>query len=91
MKFLNGLQPSFDLTYSDVFLVPALSDVGSRFEVDTTPPESTGTSIPLVISNMNAVAGRRMAETIARRGGLCVLPQDLKTIIPLCSKPHIRE
>ena len=26
---------------------------------------------------MTAVAGRRMAETVARRGGLVVLPQDV--------------
>jgi IMP dehydrogenase len=26
---------------------------------------------------MTAVAGRRMAETMARRGGLCVIPQDI--------------
>ena len=26
---------------------------------------------------MTAVAGRRMAETVARRGGLTVLPQDI--------------
>ena len=26
---------------------------------------------------MTAVAGRRMAETVARRGGLVVLPQDI--------------
>ena len=26
---------------------------------------------------MTAVAGRRMAETIARRGGLAILPQDI--------------
>jgi IMP dehydrogenase len=29
------------------------------------------------VANMTAVAGRRMAETIARRGGLTVLPQDI--------------
>ena len=26
---------------------------------------------------MTAVAGRRMAETVARRGGITVLPQDI--------------
>jgi len=29
------------------------------------------------VANMTAVAGRRMAETVARRGGIVVLPQDL--------------
>src|SRR5262249_53459689 len=33
--------------------------------------------IPIVVANMTAVAGRRMAETVARRGGLAVLPQDI--------------
>ena len=41
--------------------------------------ERTGTTIPVVVANMTAVAGRRMAETVARRGGLAVLPQDTPT------------
>ncbi len=36
-----------------------------------------GTTIPVVVANMTAVAGRRMAETVARRGGLAVIPQDI--------------
>src|SRR5690606_38198487 len=35
------------------------------------------TTLPIVVSNMTAVAGRRMAETVARRGGVTVLPQDI--------------
>jgi len=31
----------------------------------------------VVAANMTAVAGRRMAETLARRGALTVLPQDV--------------
>lgn len=69
--------PGFDLTYSDVFMVPSLSAVGSRLGVDLATPDGIGTTIPLVVSNMTAVAGRRMAETVARRGGLAVLPQDI--------------
>jgi len=69
--------PGFDLTYSDVFMVPNLSAVGSRLGVDLATPDGIGTTIPLVVSNMTAVAGRRMAETVARRGGLAVLPQDI--------------
>jgi IMP dehydrogenase len=41
------------------------------------PPMEHGTTIPLVVANMTAIAGRRMAETIARRGGLTVIPQDI--------------
>ena len=72
-----GAAPSYDLTYSDVFLIPSRSEVGSRFEVDLAPADGTGMTIPLVASNMNAVAGTRMAIALARRGGLAVLPQDL--------------
>jgi IMP dehydrogenase len=77
MRFLNDLKPSFDLTYSDAFLVPSFSDMDSRFEASVIPPEGIGTTIPVVVSNMNAVAGKRMSETVARRGGLVVLPQDI--------------
>jgi len=77
VRFLDGLQPAHDLTYSDVFVVPNRSDVTSRFDVDLSTTDGTGTTIPVVVANMTAVAGRRMAETIARRGGIVVLPQDL--------------
>lgn len=79
MQFLDGATPGHDLTYADVFLVPQRSDVASRMDVDLTPPDGTGTTIPIVVANMTAVSGRRMAETIARRGGLAVLPQDIPT------------
>ena len=76
MQFVNG-RPDYDLTYSDVFLVPNLSSVSSRMQVDLTTPDGIGTTIPVVVSNMTAIAGRRMAETVARRGGVVVLPQDI--------------
>ncbi|AXR73211.1 GuaB1 family IMP dehydrogenase-related protein [Auritidibacter sp. NML130574] len=75
MQFLT--QPRTDLTYSDVFLVPSRSEITSRTAVDISAQDGTGSQIPVVAANMNAVTGRRMAETIARRGGLGVLPQDL--------------
>lgn len=77
MHFLDGRRPAYDLTYDDVFLMPVRSDVSSRFDVDLSSADGTGTSIPIVAANMTAVAGRRMAETLARRGGIVVLPQDL--------------
>ncbi len=69
--------PGHDLTYNDVFMVPSLSAVGSRLDVDLTTPDGIGTKLPVVVANMTAVAGRRMAETVARRGGVTVLPQDI--------------
>jgi IMP dehydrogenase len=71
--------PPFELTYDDVFMVPARSDVASRFDVDLTTADRSGATIPIVVANMTAVAGRRMAETVARRGGITVLPQDIPT------------
>ncbi|MBO9520996.1 MAG: GuaB1 family IMP dehydrogenase-related protein [Nocardioidaceae bacterium] len=77
MRFLHDLTPQHDLTYDDVFMVPRRSGVSSRYDVDLSSADGTGTTIPLVVANMTAVAGRRMAETMARRGGLAVLPQDI--------------
>ena len=77
MQFLEGHPPPYDLTYNEVFIVPGRSDVASRFDVDLSTSDASGTTIPVVVANMTAVAGRRMAETVARRGGIVVLPQDL--------------
>ena len=62
MRMLHS-DPGYDLTYSDVFMVPSLSDA-SRMSVDLRTPDGIGTTIPIVVSNMTAVAGRRMAETV---------------------------
>jgi GMP reductase len=75
VRFID--EPTQDLTYSDVFLVPSRSAVTSRTDVDLRSLDGGGTTIPIVVANMTAVAGRRMAETVARRGGLVVLPQDI--------------
>jgi IMP dehydrogenase len=77
VQYLNGVEPAHDLTYNDVFMVPVRSGVTSRLDVDLRTPDDVGTTIPLVVANMTAVSGRRMAETVARRGGLAILPQDV--------------
>jgi IMP dehydrogenase len=75
VRFLTN--PSHDLTYDDVFMVPNKSTITSRMDVDLATTDGTGTTIPLVVANMTAISGRRMAETIARRGGIAVIPQDI--------------
>ena len=75
MRFLTN--PVYDLTYDDVFMVPGKSEVASRMDVDLSTNDHTGTTIPIVVANMTAISGRRMAETIARRGGIAVIPQDI--------------
>lgn len=79
MQFLH---PEYDehleLSLEDVFIVPGGFEGTSRMEVNLTPPDFAGGSHPVVSANMNAVTGKRMAETMARYGGLGVLPQDMK-------------
>lgn len=77
MRFLNNMTPPYELTYDDVFMVPSLSNIPSRFDVDLSSADGTGTTVPIVVANMTAVAGKRMAEAVSRRGGLVTLPQDV--------------
>jgi IMP dehydrogenase len=77
VRFLTEPAPAWDLTYDDVFMVPSRSDVPSRLDVDLSTSDGTGTTIPVIAANMTAVSGRRMAETLARRGGMAVIPQDI--------------
>ncbi len=81
MRFLPGHTPTHDLTYADVFMLPRRSTLASRFDVDLGTRDGSGTTIPVVVANMTAVAGRRMAETVARRGGLAVIPQDIPAAV----------
>ena len=77
MRFLHDQVPAHDLTYDDVFMVPRHSAIASRYDVDLATADGTGATLPLVVANMTAIAGKRMAETVARRGGLTVIPQDI--------------
>ena len=77
MRFLDDAAPPHDLTYDDVFMVPRHSSIASRYDVDLATQDGTGATIPLVVANMTAIAGKRMAETVARRGGITVIPQDI--------------
>ena len=56
MRFLND-SPAFDLTYSDVFMVPSLSDVKSRLSVDLTTPDGIGTTFGTLFDAHGAVGG----------------------------------
>jgi GMP reductase len=77
VRFLDDAIPAHDLTYDDVFMVPRHSTVASRYDVDLSTRDGTGATIPIVVANMTAIAGKRMAETVARRGGMVVIPQDI--------------
>ena len=90
MEFLNGLEPTFDLTYDDVFMIPSRSAVGSRLAVDLATDDATGTTIPLVVANMTAVAGKRMAETVARRGAMAIIPQDIPVDVAIDTVAQVK-
>ncbi|MBT6432649.1 MAG: GuaB1 family IMP dehydrogenase-related protein [Deltaproteobacteria bacterium] len=78
MKFLNPERDNLlELSLDDVFIVPTYFDGTSRMDVNLTPVDFGGSSNPIVAANMNAVTGKRMAETMARYGGIGVLPQDM--------------
>lgn len=78
MRFMHPRRDeALELSLDDVFIVPGSFEGGSRLQVDLTPPDFAGGSHPVVSANMNAVTGKRMAETMARYGGLGVLPQDM--------------
>ncbi len=78
MRFLHPEHDAqLELSIDDVFLLPTFHAGGSRQAVDLSPPDVPGSSHPIVTANMNAVTGKRMAETIARYGGLGILPQDM--------------
>jgi GMP reductase len=78
MRFLHPEHDEqLELSLEDVFLVPSYFDGNSRLDVDLRPTDFPGGAHPIVSANMNAVTGKRMAETMARFGGLGVLPQDM--------------
>jgi IMP dehydrogenase len=92
---LRFLHPAHDeeleLSTDDVFLNPGYFDGGSRLDSDLSPPDFPGCSHPIVSANMNAVTGKRMAETMARFGGLGVLPQDMDLDTVARIVQHIHE
>jgi IMP dehydrogenase len=78
MRFLHPEHDEvLELSLDDVFLVPGRFEGRSRLEVDLTPVDFPGSAQPIVSANMNGVTGKRMAETMARLGGLGILPQDM--------------
>lgn len=95
MQFSNPRYEQEEITYEDVFLFQNYFQGNSRFDdVSIVPTTSLGTSIPIVSANMNAVTGKRLAETLARYGGLGVLPQDMdlsvmKRIVLSIKSAHI--
>ena len=92
MRFLHPERDEqLELSLEDVFLVPGHFEGASRLDVELTPADFPCGSQPIVSANMNAVTGKRMAETMARFGGLGVLPQDMDLATMERIVRHIRQ
>lgn len=78
MNFLNDKIRHFGLTFDDVLLIPAASDVLPR-ETNLTSRISRNISlnIPLVSAAMDTVTESSMAIAIAREGGIGILHKNL--------------
>jgi IMP dehydrogenase len=63
------------LTFDDVLLIPRLSSINSRKEVDTSSflTKKIKINIPIVSSPMDTVTEARLAIAIAREGGVGVI------------------
>lgn len=96
MKFANPIYENEELTYEDVFLFQQYFDGTSRFSgLSIKPKYDLWSSLPIVSANMNAVTGKRLAETLARLGGIGILPQDmdidtLRDLIPKIKKASLK-
>ncbi|HTP24755.1 MAG TPA: IMP dehydrogenase, partial [Anaeromyxobacteraceae bacterium] len=91
MRFLHpDRDETLELSLDDVFLLPGYFDGSSRLEVDLRPRDFPGSAHPIVSANMSAVTGKRMGETMARLGGLGVLPQDMEPEIAARIIRHIK-
>ena len=63
------------ITFDDVLLVPQLSSVNSRKDIDTSTHLSRNIklNIPIVASNMDTVCENRMAIVMAQQGGIGII------------------
>lgn len=77
-RWLHPEDADKEWALDDLFIVPThLDRYDSRREVDLSPPDGLGGSHPLVVVNMRATTGRRMARTMPLKGGLAILDQDM--------------
>ena len=78
MNLLNGKVVSTGLTFDDVLLVPAFSEVIAN-DVDTRTrlTNKIQLNIPLMSASMDTVTEHRMAIAMARQGGIGIIHKNL--------------
>lgn len=90
MQFLNPRYENEELTFDDVFLLQWYFDGTSRMKDLDLTPWCLNLKIPIISANMNSVTGKRFSETIARYGGLGILPQDMSNETMIRIIQHIK-
>ena len=79
MRFLNGMQPDWDLSYDDVFMVPGRSAVTSRMDVDLATGWATGHQVHSV---------SQLTLTLLREGKNETRQATEETDLTLTGKPE---
>ncbi len=80
MKNKQKIIPGYALTFDDVLLVPAKSDVLPRdVDVQTKLTRNLSLRIPLVSAAMDTVTESAMAIAMARQGGIGIIHKNLTT------------
>ncbi len=82
------------LTYDDVLLVPGLSEVNSRHDVDLAHGRILRLGIPFISSNMDTVTEENMAIAMSNEGGMGIIhrfltPNRLDQIIKRCRTNNV--
>ncbi len=76
--FMTESDIPLSLTFDDVLLCPALSEVLPRdVEVATSITDSVGLNIPIISSAMDTVTEARLAIAMAQEGGLGVIHKNM--------------
>ncbi len=75
MKFYRDYQPSFELDYKDVFIVPQYSEVISRKHVDTSVEIVPGLKldVPIFSANMVPISESKMCIALWQAGAMGVM------------------
>lgn len=84
---LYEINPS-SLTYDDVLLLPQISTINSRAEIDTTVRLGPFTlTKPIIAAPMDTVVGEKMARKLAGLGALAALPREnLEEKLAICKR-----
>jgi IMP dehydrogenase len=90
---ITGTNPA-SLTYDDVLLVPQLSSISSRAEVDTSVKFGPYTlTKPIISAPMDTITGEKMARELASLGAIGTIPRgqinEMKEICERLTKDNV--